>query len=150
MAVDWHLTFGLQHLYERPEAEGNFVPLANKEGGLRLQTKGWELILLSFCGRDRERETRSELEALSKGLQPFRFSQVVFVNEPLGERGKASRAVELGCSCLCDDRQDVGEEALAKGLRVFPIRTSWNGHGSWASRAFDSFAEVAEMLLEEE
>ena len=127
----------------------NFVPLANLEGAVKLQEKGWDLILLSFCGRDRERETRSELEALSKGLQPFRFSQVVFTNEPLGQRGKASRAVELGCSCLCDDRQDVGEEALAKGLRVFPIRTSWNDHVTWARRAFDTFAEVTRMLLEE-
>ena len=92
VVLDWHDTF-----------EIGYVPAFNLEAAQELQRNGFYLILCSYCGKQREQETRKKLQE----LRPFEFDRVVFLREPLGPLGKAQAALQMNAGHLVDDRDDI-------------------------------------------
>ena len=152
VCVDWHQTFEVTVIHRDPLTKRitkkSEVPLENIRAAKSLQHAGFKLCLLSFCGYDREMQTRANLEALRKGPEPFTFDKVMFVRSVCGPTGKACTARMLGARHMVDDRRDVLQEAEGFGIKPWPIRTESQWH-SWATLSCSTFAEAARLLLKQ-
>ena len=89
----------------------------------------------------KEKKVRITLATL-RARYNLAFDEVVFYRDPTGELGKANGALAKRVNVLVDDRDDICKEALAKGIKVYPIMKKGQTH-SWAKQAFASFAAAA-------
>ena len=103
--------------------------------------------MAGFCGPKREQKVRITLATLQAKYN-LAFDEAVFYRDPTGEFGKASGALAKRVNVLVDDRDDICKEALAKGIKVYPIMKRGRTH-NWAQQAFASFAAAAQQMLQD-
>ena len=92
LAIDWFQTIRLKH----------DVPASHVKALQKLRAAGYELVLLSFCGRQRELQVRQEATAL-----PVTFCQMKFTSRKTGPEGKVAWCKRLSCGYLFDDDDDI-------------------------------------------
>lgn len=95
-----------------------------------LLEKGHEVIICTWCGRDRVARVRHHLEQM-----PW-WGKVGFMATHIrrGVGSKASLCIQHGCTIMFDDAGDILQEAVSKGIQVYPIRKTMHWHW-WADKA---------------
>ena len=95
-----------------------------------LLEKGHEVIICTWCGRDRVARVRHHLE------QMHWWGKVGFMAAHIrkGVGSKASLCIQHGCTIMFDDAGDILQEAVSKGIQVYPIRKTMHWHW-WADKA---------------
>ena len=88
------------------------------------------MIICTWCGRDRVARVRHHLE------QMHWWGKVGFMAAHIrkGVGSKASLCIQHGCTIMFDDAGDILQEAVSKGIQVYPIRKTMHWHW-WADKA---------------
>lgn len=141
LALDWHNVFQLTHRGEE------YVPNAHIRAFWDLQAEGFEIYLLTFCGRERGETVVKWAKSL-----PIKWGYIKVVGDRCGPWGKAEWAKHLGCTHLADDNADICKESLEKGLKVYPVTTR-HEHHTWAKKegleTYRDFVKVVAALLDD-
>ena len=141
LALDWHNVFQLAYRGE------DYVPNAHIRAFWDLQAEGFEIYLLTFCGRERG----DTVVKWAKSL-PIKWGYIKVVGDRCGPWGKAEWAKHLGCTHLVDDNADICKESLEKGLKVYPVTTR-HEHHTWAKKegleTYRDFVKVVEALVDD-
>ena len=131
LAIDWFQTIRLK----------KNVPYSHVQALHRLQRAGYELILLSFCGREREKQVREEAATLG-----VNFSMMKFVTSKTGSNGKVAWCRRLSCGYLFDDDDNILWEAEQEAFPYYAIQTSNNPHG-WCNNTYRNLPQAVEAFL---
>jgi hypothetical protein len=107
----------------------------------RLTREGYELILLSYCGSEREKQVREEALGLDVA-----FSQMKFVTRKTGAEGKVAWCKRLSCGYLFDDDDGIPWEAEEDGFAYYAIQTYHNRHG-WCNRSYRNLPAAVDAFL---
>ena len=118
IVVDWHRVL---------EVRGT-VPRWHLEAMADLVKGGFDVTVLSFCQAERARQVRAAVAGLRPHSNPWHLH---ICPDKTGPRGKAAVCVGKGLARIIDDNQDILQECLEKGLRVYPIQTMHQLH-HWA------------------
>ena len=133
IAVDWFNTTYL--------ASCNGVPPQNVEALQKLNSHGFNLVLLSYCGWKREQEVKY----LAWGL-PVPWA-LHFTRSKAGVDGKCAWLEHLHCGRIIDDDVEVLWEAQEKGYQYYAIQTPKKRH-EWCRRgAYPGLPEAVEAIL---
>ena len=89
----------------------------------KLKDLGYKVHLVSFCGEDRWREVHSEAIGAWDGWESLSRTE-----KRCGPNGKAEHLLRNGISVLVDDTAEILQEALLKGIKVYPITTKYEKH----------------------
>ena len=134
IAVDWFNTTYL--------ARCNGVPPENVEALQKLNSHGFDLVLLSYCGWRREQEVKSLAWQL-----PVPWEALHFTRAKAGVDGKCAWLEHLHCGRIIDDDVDVLWEAQEKGYQYYAIQTPKKRH-EWCRRgAYPGLPEAVEAIL---
>ena len=134
VAIDWHHTLEVDEV----------VTGANLRSLEALRSQGYQVFLLSFCGHVRKLEVQARLDKL-----PFKFDQVAFTSSRTGAKGKAEWMIRNSVGHIFDDNNDICQEALSKGLSVYPVspKRHWVFNGKRAHPTL--CGAVAAFLLDQ-
>ena len=134
VAIDWHHTLEVDEV----------VTGANLRSLEALRSQGCQVFLLSFCGHVRKLEVQARLDKL-----PFKFDQVAFTSSRTGAKGKAEWMIRNSVGHIFDDNNDICQEALSKGLSVYPVspKRHWVFNGKRAHPTL--CGAVAAFLLDQ-
>ena len=136
LAVDWHGVLVIDNKYSP----------ANNMWLQELFDRGYELYLISFCGKRRAKEVHDWAWWEWGG-----WESVSTCPDPLGKRGKAKWCQEHDMSMLIDDRSDICAEALGLGIEVFPVMQADTNRRKKGDpvfpQVFADFEAVAKELL---
>ena len=143
VGIDWHNTLQLGY--------GDHVPEYNKFALEQLLEKGYKVVLLSFCGARRAQDFLRHAWRLQCAEQ---LSLIEWCSFKTGILGKTFIFKSHGVSHVFDDNRSICEEALGKGMTVYPIQTSYETH-LWfqktsGKRAFRTFAAAVTDFLQNE
>eukprot|EP00438_Fugacium_kawagutii_P033587 Skav205237 [mRNA] locus=scaffold1794:241395:247080:+ [translate_table: standard] len=116
VAIDWHGTL---------EVEDQVSP-ANLAALRALKAQGWEVHLLSYGGKKRNKVTLQLAEELWSG-----WSGIHFTSAKVGWEGKAQRCYDLGIEVIFDDSHEVGWECHQNDMWVYGI-CPWEKVWKWA------------------
>ena len=89
----------------------------------KLKDLGYKVHLVSFCGEDRWGDVYCEAKAAWDGWESLSRTE-----KRCGPKGKAEHLVRNGISVLVDDTAEILQEALLKGIKVYPITTKYEKH----------------------
>ena len=132
VAIDWYNTIKLPH---RPPPPEHVAALKN------LQAHGFELILMSFCGHQRELEVREEAQSLGISWKDMRFTR-----EKAGPNGKVELCRWLSIGTIIDDEDEVVWEAERRGFPYYAIRTRRQPH-NWANETYPNLPAAVDAFL---
>ena len=90
----------------------------------RLRQLGYKVHLVSYCGEKRWRQVHSEALGAWDG-----WESMTRTDQRCGPNGKVEYLLSQGISVLIDDTAEILQEALIKGIRVYPITTPHENHG---------------------
>ena len=138
LCLDWHNVFQIQDEWSKKD----IVPALHINRVWDLQAEGWEVHILSYCGKRRAQEVHSWASAL-----PLKFDSVRTCNDRTGKWGKTSWAKWLGCTHLVDDNRSICQEALEEGLEVLPVVSEWEPHIWYWGKPCQNFSEAVDRLL---
>ena len=138
LCLDWHNVFQIQDEWSKKD----IVPDLHINRVWDLQAEGWEVHILSYCGKRRAHEFHSWASSL-----PLKFASVRTCNERTGKWGKTSWAKWLGCTHLVDDNRSICQEALEEGLEVLPVVSEWEPHIWYWGKPCQNFSEAVDRLL---
>jgi hypothetical protein len=110
VGIDWHNTLQM--------GEGNSVPTYNEYALELLLEKGFKVTILSYCGEERSTQC---LQPAWKLKCNNKLARIEWCRVKTGVLGKAWLYKACGITTVFDDRQEICEESLAKGLEAFPI-----------------------------
>ena len=137
VCVDWHNTL---------EKDGE-VPLQNFGALVKLYEIGYEIVICSWCFKDRAKEVKKHVEAL-KG--PWERLEVYTTEKRTGPGGKVDLAKGWKCKAIFDDAADICQESVRYCIPAFPINTKWEKH-QWTLEkgmvSFPTFSEAVEAFL---
>lgn len=119
----------------------NSVSPQNVKALQLMQANGYDVFLCSFCGHKREEEVRKHIASL-----PFTFNGLKFCRQRVGEGGKAEWCQQNSIGHLFDDTKEILEDAMKKGIEVWPIKTRHEDH-QWAQHSYESFHKAAADFL---
>ena len=102
----------------------------------RLRQLGYKVHLVSYCGENRWRQVHSEALGAWDG-----WESMTRTDQRCGPNGKVEYLLSQGISVLIDDTAEILQEALLKGIKVYPITTPhekhmWNRGNKPAGAAF--------------
>ena len=102
----------------------------------RLRQLGYKVHLVSYCGENRWRQVHSEALGAWDG-----WESMTRTDQRCGPNGKVEYLLSQGISVLIDDTAEILQEALLKGIKVYPITTPhekhvWNKGNKPAGAAF--------------
>ena len=89
----------------------------------KLKDLGYKVHLVSNCGEDRWGDVYCEAKAAWDGWESLSRTET-----RCGPKGKAEHLVRNGISVLVDDTAEILQEALLKGIKVYPITTKYEKH----------------------
>ena len=78
---------------------------------------------MSYCGEERWGDVYCEAKAAWDG-----WESLIRTEKRCGPKGKAEYLVRNGISVLVDDTAEILQEALLKGIKVYPITTKYEKH----------------------
>ncbi len=134
VAIDWFNTTYLA---------GRGVPQENKDALVKLHGRGFDLLLLSFCGWQREQQVRAEASAL--GI-PW---GLYFTRSKDGWGGKVSWCQYLHVGRIVDEDDQVLWESQESGMKYYAIDTPRKKH-TWAKRgSYNDLPQAVEAILNE-
>ena len=135
VAIDWFNTTYLA---------GRGVPQENKDALLQLHGRGFDLVLLSFCGWQREQQVRAEAAALGIPWQGMYFTR-----SKAGWGAKVSWCHYLKLGRIVDDDDEVLWESQENGMKYYAINTTKKTH-TWAKRgSYNALPQAVEAILKE-
>ena len=82
----------------------------------RLRQLGYKVHLVSYCGENRWRQVHSEALGAWDG-----WESMTRTDQRCGPNGKVEYLLSKGISVLIDDTAEILQEALIKGIKVYPI-----------------------------
>ena len=135
VAVDWYQTTRLK----------GGVPWENIKALQKLQFCGWEVTLVSYCGKRRELEVREEIYAMR---HDFIFDRLCFTRSKCGMTGKCAKAQELGINYVIDDDSEIFWECFGRGKWVYPVRTQYQQH-DWSRWKFSGLPQAVDQLIKD-
>ena len=138
LCLDWHNVFQIQDKWTKKD----IVPDLHISKVWDLQAEGWEVHIVSFCGRKRAQEVTSWAYSL-----PLKWASVRTCSERTGKWGKTAWAKWLGCTHLVDDNRSICQEALEEGLEVLPVVSEVEPHIWYWGKPCQSFIEAVDKLL---
>ena len=102
----------------------------------RLRQLGYKVHLVSYCGENRWRQVHSEALGAWDG-----WESMTRTDQRCGPNGKVEYLLSQGISVLIDDTAEILQEALLKGIKVYPVTTPhekhmWNRGNKPAGAAF--------------
>ena len=104
------------------EVKGHIYPQSIR-GLDRLRQLGYKVHLVSYCGENRWRQVHSEALGAWDG-----WESMTRTDQRCGPNGKVEYLLSQGISVLIDDTAEILQEALIKGIRVYPITTPNEKH----------------------
>eukprot|EP00435_Cladocopium_sp_Y103_P009702 s808_g2.t1 len=104
------------------EVHGHIYPQSIRSLDL-LREMGYKVHLVSFCGEERFRKVQKE----ARGAWEH-WESICRTEERVGIGGKTQYLLQMGISVLFDDTASILQEALLKGIRVYPITTRHENH----------------------
>ena len=125
---------------------GSTIPPGSLSAILLLQENGYQPVICSFCGKEREKEVFATLQKyeLLKNLE------LICTNQRTGNRSKGSICVSEQMVALFDDSADILQDALEKGIEIYPIKAPYQHHWWWSKlggTAYDSLRLAVEAFL---
>ena len=96
LALDWHNCFQIRENGE------DVVPNRHVRAFWDLQQDGWEIVLLSYAGRQRGEEVVQWARSL-----PLKWKGMKIVTSRTGNWGKAAWALEFNCTHVLDDNPEI-------------------------------------------
>ena len=128
---------------------GSTIPPGSLTAILLLLENGFQPIICSFCGKEREAEVRATLQKyeLLRGLE------VIFTNQRTGSRSKGAICVSEKMLALFDDSADILQDTLEKGITIYPIKAKYQQHWWWCKlggKAFDSLKLAVEVFIKDQ
>lgn len=111
------------------------VSKATTRGLWKLHNLGYEVHMVSFCGKKRGPQVEKQAAALR-----FPFSSVKITREKTGVGGKAEYCLQQGITHAFDDSLDVLTECQKHGIATFCVATEANHQ--WQRNRWNSFAEA--------
>ena len=89
----------------------------------QLKDLGYKVHLVSYCGEERWGDVYCEAKGAWDG-----WESLIRTEKRCGPKGKAEYLVRNGISVLVDDTAEILQEALLKGIKVYPITTKYEKH----------------------
>ena len=134
--------------YHNTLETGNKIVPSNEAALLKLM-EAHQVMVCSWCGPRRAKEVREnpEKHPWFDRLWAFRTT-----DERQGPGSKSSIAKAHGIAVMFDDSKDLLEDALAKGIQVYPIK-SWKESHSWwqgPKGPWDTLADAVEDYLQDQ
>ena len=132
LMIDYHNTLEI----------GDKICDANIQAVQELLDMGYEICVCTWCMADTAARVRQHLEQM-----PW-WSKIQFLHTPVrsGKGAKPDLALQHGCQWMFDDAGDILQEALEKGLKVFPIQKKYQYH-YWAKReGLPQFAKLVDAV----
>ena len=122
------------------------IPPGSLSAILLLQEAGFEPVICSFCGKEREKEVTATLQKyeLLKNLE------LICTNQRTGNRSKGAICVSEKMVALFDDSADILQDTLEKGIEIYPIKAPYQHHWWWCKlggTAYDSLRLAVEAFL---
>ena len=104
------------------EVNGHIYPQSIRSLN-QLRDLGYRVHLVSYCGEHRFKTVHSEALGAWDG-----WASITRTEQRCGPGGKTAFLLHQGISVLMDDTAEILQEALLKGIRVYPITTPHEHH----------------------
>ena len=133
--------------YHNTLATGNHKILPCNEAALLKLMETHQVMICSWCGSTRAEEVKQNLQKHPWFDRVWRFRTT---DERQGPGSKSSIAKAYGIRVMFDDSRDLLEDALAKGIQVYPIKSRKESHLWWQGPKgpWDTFADAVEDYLQ--
>lgn len=135
IAVDWH---GVVEVNEA-------VPHEHIQALNSLKLAGYEVVLLSYGGRERNANTLSFAKKAWHG-----WSEILFTGKKTGRKGKAALCHQKGIDTIVDDSRDICYESWEWGLEVLGVCHFSQVHKWGDLNTYPSLPVAVKALLDKE
>ena len=107
---------------------GSTIPPGSLSAILLLQEGGFQPVICSFCGKEREADVMATLQK----YELLKDLELIFTNQRTGSKGKGAICVSEEMVALFDDSKDILQDTLEKGQQIYPIKSPKEDHKWWS------------------